>query len=223
MLVYLKVSAKFIQSWENIEQISIISVNFSTSDIPLQSLEAATSFRHGAASGAVAQKEILSSVCNLAYAETQEELMHFHSELIYSAISFWNTPSVLRHQLLKLRCLNSKQWRMYGRGGGHCDMSPPASWTEGALLRWMHFLCITPSFLTEGALIDKIRIISPHKMPAIKNYRASPDKNVVICLNIVYHHAMTIWSYWNGCRERIFLTYPTLQTPWKPPKFLTLR
>ena len=88
MLVYLKVSAKFIQSWENIEQISIISVNFSTSDIPLQSLEAATSFRHGAASGAVAQKEILSSVCNLAHAETQGELMHFLSELIYSTISF---------------------------------------------------------------------------------------------------------------------------------------
>ena len=48
-----------------------------------------------------------------------------------------------------------------------------------------------------------------------------PLKVVIVC-----HLALAIWSYWHGCRERIFLNISNASNPteaWKPPKFLTFR
>ena len=51
----------------------------------------------------------------------------------------------------------------------------------GALIRWMHFLPITSSFLAEGALIHEIYLFYLIKR-LLSGTRAPPAKNITICL-----------------------------------------
>ena len=74
-----------------------------------------------------------------------------------------NTLSPKKHAFITARCgplmkllTGAFQWRIYRRGRGSWT-----SWTEGALIRWMHFLHKMASFLAESAVIQETGTILP--------------------------------------------------------------